>query len=64
MPRNLAKKAGKQQTRMAALNTLGTPASSRPNSDDESDNGNDLDESSLADQLRHAVDDLGEKRAR
>ncbi|KAI8149944.1 interferon-related developmental regulator [Fennellomyces sp. T-0311] len=61
MPRNLAKKAGKQQTRIAALNTLGTPASSRAGSDDE--DHVDIDETSLADQLRHAVDDLGEKRA-
>ena len=68
MPRNLAKKAGKQQTRMAALDTLGTPVSSLPGSEDEADDAQSelstLDESSLEDELRRSVDDLGEKRTR
>ncbi|KAI9491503.1 interferon-related developmental regulator-domain-containing protein [Zychaea mexicana] len=74
MPRNLAKKAGKQQTRMAALDKLGTPASSRAGSEDEADDSLSeisaisaaaaaADEETLVDdQLRHCVDDLGEKR--
>lgn len=77
MPRNLAKKAAKQQSRIAALNALGTPASSRAASEDEDDldvgseasfgtvdSTSLLDESTLEDELRRAVDDLGEKRTR
>ncbi|KAG2218111.1 hypothetical protein INT45_002361 [Circinella minor] len=66
MPRNLAKKAGKQQTRMAALDTLGTPVSSLPGSEDEADDAQSeisvLDETSLEDEIRRCVDSLGEKR--
>lgn len=75
MPRNLQKQAAKQQARIAALNTLGTPVSSRPGSDVEEDweTASDtstvdsiatLDEVSLSDEVRRCVDDLGEKRAR
>lgn len=76
MPRNLHKKATKQQTRMAALNTLGTPSSSRAGSEveDELDSVSDTsqitaesaasaDDATIADDLRRCVDDLGEKRA-
>ncbi|CDS03667.1 hypothetical protein LRAMOSA01068 [Lichtheimia ramosa] len=75
MPRNLAKKAAKQQSRIAALNALGTPASSRAASEDEDDldvaseasfgtvdSTGLLDDSTLEDELRRSVDDLGEKR--
>ncbi|KAI9322140.1 interferon-related developmental regulator-domain-containing protein [Dichotomocladium elegans] len=76
MSKNLAKKASKQKARMAALNALGTPGSSRAPSEDEADDLDTfseasfstadstalLDETTLEDELRRSVDDLGEKR--
>lgn len=78
MPPSLQKKAAKQKARIAALNTLGTPASSRTASEVEDDLDSvaseasyatadgvaPFDEFALSDELRRCVDDLGEKRAR
>ncbi|KAI8364652.1 interferon-related developmental regulator-domain-containing protein [Radiomyces spectabilis] len=75
MPKNLSKQARKQQSRIAALNTLGTPASSRAGSELEdeldtlseasfatADSTGEIDETRLEDTLRRQIDDLGEKR--
>jgi hypothetical protein len=72
---NLRKKVVKQQSRLAALNLLGTPAGSEAESDVDSEHsssssviGNSviphLDESTVEDDLRRCIDDLGEKRTR
>lgn len=69
---NLRKKVVKQQSRIAALNLLGTPAGSEAESDVDSDHSSvigdsvipHLDESTVEEDLRRCIDDLGEKRAR
>ncbi|KAG0166696.1 hypothetical protein DFQ28_006440 [Apophysomyces sp. BC1034] len=75
MSKSLRKIAAKQQSRIAALNTLGTPGSSRAGSEveDELDYLSDtscatadttasVDDAALEDDLRRCIDDLGEKR--
>jgi hypothetical protein len=69
---NLRKKVAKQQSRLAALNLLGTPAGSEAESDADSDHSSiigdavipHLEESTVEQDLRRCVDDLGEKRTR
>lgn len=73
MSKNLRKKVVKQQSRLAALNLLGTPVGSEVEDNADSDTGDSLngdslnahtDASTVEDDLRRCVDDLGEKRAR
>lgn len=77
MSKNLRKKVVKQQIRIAALNTLGTPGSSCPGSEVEdeldylsdtscatADTTDSVDDTVLEDDLRRCIDNLGEKRTR
>jgi hypothetical protein len=75
MSKNLRKKIVKQESRLAALNLLGTPVGSEVEDNNEPDSdartsaiGDSviphIDATTVEDNLRHCVDDLGEKRAR
>ena len=72
MSKSLRKKVVKQQSRLAALDLLGTPTTSEVESDGDSETSSvlgdsvlpDVDESVLEDDIRHCVNELGEKRAR
>jgi hypothetical protein len=71
MTKSLRKKVVKQQSRLAALNLLGTPSGSRAGSEVEDDSDTSLvisthsihqtDPVSIQDDLRHCIDELGEK---
>ncbi|KAI8350618.1 interferon-related developmental regulator-domain-containing protein [Choanephora cucurbitarum] len=71
MSKSLRKKVVKQQSRLAALDLLGTPTTSEVESDGDSETSSvlgdsvlpDVDESVLEDDIRHCVNELGEKRA-
>ncbi|RCH86987.1 Interferon- developmental regulator 1 [Rhizopus stolonifer] len=71
MSNSLRKKVVKQQSRLAALDLLGTPVGSEAESETESESSSvlgdsvlpDVDSSVLEDDIRHCVDELGEKRA-